>query len=89
MEFEEILLEEIITIVKEAKDENFMRIDLKNLLTQYLDEYHSIIDGEWADQIEDESYDSGYTDGYNNGYDDACNAVQDKLDDIIFNRRPH
>lgn len=87
MEFEEILLEEIITIVKESKDENFMRLDLKNLLLHRLDEYHSTIDGQWADQVEDESYDSGYSDGYSNGYDDACSAMQDKLDDIIFNRR--
>ena len=37
MEFEELLLEEIITIVKEAKDESFMRADLKALLNQRLE----------------------------------------------------
>ena len=50
MDFEELLLEEIITIVKEAKDENFMRIDLKYLLSQRLEEF--------SDAIEDKAYEA-------------------------------
>ena len=52
MEFEELLLEEIITIVKEAKDENFMRIDLKRLLSQRLQEF--------GDAMEEKGYETAF-----------------------------
>jgi flagellar biosynthesis/type III secretory pathway protein FliH len=82
MEFEEILLEEIITIIKEAKDENFMRADLKRLLKEHLNEYHEKIDEEWKGLLDSESYDAGYEDGFNSGYEQALEDVEDKMDDI-------
>lgn len=82
MEFEEILLEEIITIVKEAKDENFMRIDLKRLLEQMLEEYHEKIDEEWKGLLDSESYDAGYEDGFNSGYEQAIEDVEDKFEEV-------
>lgn len=82
MEFEEILLEEIITIVKEAKDENFMRIDLKRLLNQRLQEFTDDIDKHWEGLLDSDSYDTGYEDGFNAGYEQALEDVEDKMDDI-------
>ena len=43
MDFEELLLEEIITIVKESKDENFMKLDLKRFLSAKLEEHGKMI----------------------------------------------
>ena len=87
MEFEELLLEEIITIVKEAKDENFMRFDLKRLLSQRLEEYGDAIDEEWKGLLDSESYDAGYEDGFNSGYEQALEDVKDKMDDIRIEKR--
>lgn len=86
MEFEEILLEEIITIIKEAKDENFMRADLKHFLKEQLNEYHEKIDEEWKDLLDSESYDAGYEDGFNSGYEQAIEDVEDKFDEVRMRR---
>lgn len=82
MEFEEFLLEEIITIVKEAKDENFMRADLKRLLEIRLEEYTDCIDKTWEGLLDEDSYNSGYEDGFSAGYEQAIEDVEDKLDDV-------
>jgi hypothetical protein len=82
MEFEELLLEEIITIVTEAKDEKFMRIDLKRLLNQRLQEFTDNIDKHWEGLLDEDSYDSGYEDGFSAGYEQALEDVEDKMDDI-------
>ena len=82
MEFEEFLLEEIITIVKESKDENFMRIDLKRLLEKRLEEYGDAIDKEWEGVVDSESYDTGYEDGFNSGYEQAIEDVENKFEEV-------
>ena len=87
MEFEELLLEEIIAIVKEAKDENFMRIDLKKLLKERLGEYHEKINEEWEGVLDSESYDAGYENGFNSGYEQALEDIEDKMDDIRIEKR--
>lgn len=74
MEFEELLLEEIITIVKENKDENFMRMDLKRLLSQRLQEF--------GDAIEESC--CGYSD---EEYDKACEDAYDAArEEILFDK---
>lgn len=85
MEFEEILLEEIITIVKEAKDENFMRFDLKKLLSQRLQEYGDAIEENCCGYSEEE-YDRAckyaYEEGYTDGWDDAREEIQELAKDM-------
>lgn len=85
MEFEELLLEEIITIVKEAKDENFMRIDLKRLLSQRLQEFGDAIE-EGCYGYSDEEYDNAckyaYEEGYADGWDDAREEIQELTRDM-------
>ena len=82
MEFEEILLEEIITIVKESKDENLMKYDLKRLLNQRLQEFTDEIDKHWEGLLDADSYDTGYEDGFSAGYEQALEDVEDKLGDV-------
>ena len=82
MEFEEILLEEIITIVKESKNENLMKYDLKRLLNQRLQEFTDNIDKHWEGLLDEDSYNSGYEDGFSAGYEQAIEDVEDKLDDV-------
>jgi hypothetical protein len=80
MEFEEILLEEIITIVKEAKDENFMRIDLKCILNQRLEEHEKIVleeSGHYTPEEYADSIDASYREGYDDGWDDAREEIQE------------
>ena len=85
MEFEEFLLEEIITIVKEAKDEKFMRIDLKCLLNQRLQEFGDTIEENCSGYSEEE-YDrackDAYEDGYAEGWDDAREEIQELAKDM-------
>ena len=85
MEFEELLLEEIITIVKEAKDENFMRIDLKRLLEQRLQEFCDTIEEDCYGYSVEE-YDAACRDAYENGYaegwDDAREEIQELAKDM-------
>lgn len=88
MEFEEILLEEIITIVKEAKDENFMRIDLKRFLNEKLEEHEKMIleeFGQYTEEEYNEAVDNSWKDGYAEGWDEAFNTMEDKMDDIREN----
>lgn len=85
MDFEELLLEEIITIVKEAKDESFMRIDLKKLLSAKLEEHEKIILEESGYYTPEEYYDSvdaSYKEGYDNGWDDAREEIQELAKDM-------
>jgi flagellar biosynthesis/type III secretory pathway protein FliH len=85
MEFEEILLEEIITIVKEAKDENFMRIDLKRLLGVRLQEFSETIEEScygYSDEEYDKACKDAYEDGYAEGWDDAREEIQELAKDM-------
>ena len=78
MDFEELLLEEIITIVKEAKDENFMRIDLKHLLSQRLQEFSDAIE-ESCCGYSDEEYEKACNEAYDDGYDDGYNNAREEI----------
>ena len=85
MEFEELLLEEIITIVKEAKDENFMQIDLKRLLSQRLQEFSETIEEScygYSDEEYDKACKDAYEDGYAEGWDDAREEIQELAKDM-------
>ena len=85
MEFEELLLEEIITIIKEAKDENFMRIDLKRLLSQRLEEYGDAIENDcsgYSDEEYDNACKDAYEEGYAEGWDDAREEIQELAKDM-------
>lgn len=88
MEFEEILLEEIITIVKEAKDENFMRTDLKRLLNQRLEEYGDTIENNCAGYSENQ-YDEAVECAYNEGYDDGWNDAREEIQELARDMRRH
>ena len=88
MEFEELLLEEIITIVKEAKDENFMRLDLKRLLSVNLEKHEKMIlekFGQYTEEEYNEAVDNSWKDGYSEGWDAAFVEMTDKMDDIREN----
>lgn len=85
MEFEELLLEEIITIVKEAKDENFMRSDLKRLLSQRLEEYGDAIEEDcygYSDEEYEKACKEAYDNGYEEGWDDAREEIQELAKDM-------
>ena len=85
MEFEEILLEEIITIVTETKDENFMRLDLKKLLSAKLEEHEKIVleeSGYYTPEEYEDSIEASYKSGYDNGWDDAKEEIQELVEDI-------
>ena len=86
MDFEELLLEEIITIVKEAKDENFMRLDLKRLLSQRLEEYGDALE-EDCYGYSDEEYEKACNEAYDDGYDDGFNAAREEILDSATNMR--
>lgn len=86
MEFEEILLEEIITIVTEAKDEKFMRIDLKRLLNQRLEEYGDTIENNCSGYSENQ-YDEAVECAYNEGYDDGFNDAREEIQELATNMR--
>lgn len=84
MDFEELLLEEIITIVKEAKDESFMRLDLKRLLSQRLQEFNEAIEEScygYSDEEYDKACKEAYDDGYAEGWDDAREEIQELAKD--------
>lgn len=85
MEFEEFLLEEIITIVKESKDENLMKYDLKRLLNQRLQEYGNSIEKNCSGYSEEEYDDAcknAYEEGYAEGWDDAREEIQELARDM-------
>jgi hypothetical protein len=85
MEFEEILLEEIITIIKEAKDENFMQSDLKRLLNQRLQEYGDALEEDFTNMDNSEEVEAAYKEGYDDGWDDAREEIQE----LARNMRRH
>ena len=86
MDFEELLLEEIITIVKEAKDENFMRIDLKYLLSQRLEEFSDAIE-EDCYGYSDEEYEKACEEAYNNGYTEGWNNAIEEIQELARDMR--
>ena len=88
MNFEELLLEEIITIVNEAKNKNFMQIDLKRLLSAKLEEHEKMIleeFGQYTEEEYNEAVDNSWKDGYAEGWDAAFNTMEDKMDYIRSN----
>jgi flagellar biosynthesis/type III secretory pathway protein FliH len=85
MHFEELLLEEIVTIVKEAKDENFMRIDLKYLLSQRLEEFSDAIEEDchgYSEEEYEKACEETYSNGYTEGWNDAIEEIQELARDI-------
>ena len=86
MEFEELLLEEIVTIVKEAKDEHFMRVDLKRLISQRLEEYRNDIENNCSGYSETQ-YDEAVECAYNEGYDDGFNDAREEIQELATNMR--
>jgi len=86
MEFEELLLEEIITIVKETKEESFMRIDLKRLLSHRLEEYGDTIEEDYCGYSEEE-YDRACKEAYENGYADGWNDAREEIQELAKDMR--
>ena len=82
MEFEELLLEEIITIVKESKDENLMKYDLKRLLSQRIQEYGDALEEDFTNMDSSEEIDAAYKEGYDDGWDDAREEIQELARDM-------
>lgn len=86
MEFEELLLEEILTIVKESKDENLMKYDLKRLLNQRLQEYGDTIE-ESCYGYSDEEYDKAVAEAYADGYDEGYNEAREDMEGFVIDMR--
>ena len=82
MDFEELLLEEIITIVKESKDEKFMKTDLKRLLNRRLQEYGDALEEDFMNMDNSEEVDAAYKEGYDDGWDDAREEIQELARDM-------
>ena len=82
MDFEELLLEEIITIVKESKDENLMKYDLKRLLNQRIQEYGDALEEDFTSMDNSEAIEEAYKDGYDDGWDDAREEIQELARDM-------
>ena len=87
MNFEEILLEEIITIVKESKDEKFMKTDLKRLLNQRLQEYGDALEEDFMNMDNSEEVDAAYKEGYHDGWDDGWDDAREEIQELARDMR--
>jgi flagellar biosynthesis/type III secretory pathway protein FliH len=81
MEFQELLIEEIMEIIalnkKKNEDEKFLRQDLNKLLDQRLQEYDEALEEEYSNMDNSDDIDAAYKEGYDDGFNDAREEIQE------------